>query len=110
MQAAKALEVENEKLQEKQDELTADVYLLAQENAKLKLQLDGLSKVIAGRTIKVHAYVSCPSKLTQENVWILLSLLIRMAVGTSYPAYVDTAQSGLYEFFDIILTHTVLHG
>jgi hypothetical protein len=45
MQGSEALEIENEKLQEKQDELTADVYLLAQENAKLKLQVDGLFKV-----------------------------------------------------------------
>ena len=45
LQACAALQKDNEQLQEKLDELTADVYLLRQENAHLKQQQNALAEV-----------------------------------------------------------------
>jgi hypothetical protein len=75
VQAAKALEVENEKLQEKQDELTADVYLLSQENAKLKLQVDDLSKVRL-----VYACLSRSSSFIKEHLSLRLEWICTLCV------------------------------
>jgi predicted nuclease with TOPRIM domain len=45
VQVQNDLVAENEKLQERMDELGADVYLLRQENAELRKSLENLSEV-----------------------------------------------------------------